>query len=187
MLILVLVCRIANRGLSQGYLAWRESSLEAAGSSSNSWRQSQHFGEKSFDTHIEDGVLTITKTGDQSWFSYRQSLDAAEFAGQQMIFSAEVKLDLQPPAIAHVFGEGGWLRVTARSNHRRILMSSPLEHVPHIGKTDWEKIQVSVVLPADTHRVDLSILHQADGVMSVRNPFFGRADADACGAKVHAH
>lgn len=147
--------------------------LEAANKSSRFWGQSQHAGEVSFATSIEDGVLTIQKTGTQPWFVYRQILISPDLGGQKLLFSADVKLDMRPPKKAHGLGYGGWLRVAARSANGAMLLRSELEQEPHIGTTDWEQVRVLVDLPRSTRRVDLSLLHQADGVMSVRNPYFG--------------
>ncbi len=148
-------------------------SLEAADKRSKFWGQSQHAGEVSFTTSIVDGAVTIKRIGTQPWFAYRQILRSADLAGQRMVFSAELKLDLQPPKVAHGFGDGGWLTVAARSAGGKLLMRSEKDQKPHIGKTDWEAVQVIVDLPSGTERVDLTLLLQADGVMSVRNPFFG--------------
>jgi len=148
-------------------------SLEAKNRRSKHWGQAQHVGEVSFQTDIDNGVLTITKIGKEPWFSYRQRLKSEEFAGQKMVFSADLKLDLVAPEVDHSLGDGGWMRVVARSSTTRPIMRSPLDHEPHIGKTDWQNVQVIVDMPAQTHSVDLSFLHHADGVMQVRNPFFG--------------
>lgn len=147
--------------------------LEAENKSARFWGQSQHAGEVSFTTSIEGGVLTIQKTGTQPWFVFRQILRSADFGGQKLLFSADVKLDMRPPEKTHGLGDGGWLRVAARSAKGALLLRSELEQEPHIGTTDWEPVRVLVDLPRSTRRVDLSLLHQADGVMSVRNPYFG--------------
>lgn len=158
-------------------------SLEAANRRSKFWVSAQHAGERSFTTRIQEGVLTVTKTGSQPWFVIRQTLQTPNLSGQKMVFSADVKLDLQPPQLIHGLGDGGWLRVTARSANKKVLMQSALDQEPHIGKTDWERVQVLVELPSDTMQIDLSFLHQADGVMSIRNPFFGpvAAVSEVCG------
>jgi hypothetical protein len=148
-------------------------SLEEENNQSRLWVQSQHAGELSFTTNIQKGVLTISKIGTQPWFTYKQLVQAKKYAGQKMVFSADLKLDLDPPRLSHGFGDGGGLMIVAKSANRKLLLRSVLEHEPHIGKTDWQRVQVIVQLPKSTRRVTLAFLHQADGIMQVRNPFFG--------------
>ncbi|MFT5133347.1 MAG: hypothetical protein ACI9SC_001818 [Gammaproteobacteria bacterium] len=159
-------------------------SSEAENNLSRLWSQSQHAGELSFNTKIQKGVLTISKVGTQPWFTYKQVLQAEKYAGQKIVFSADLKLDLDPPRVSHGFGDGGGLMIVAKSANRKLVLRSVLEHEPHIGKTDWQKVQVIVQLPENTRWLTLAFLHQADGIMQVRNPFFGTVAAEKKGCAV---
>lgn len=153
--------------------------LEAENNLSRLWGQSQHAGELSFDTNIHKGVLTISRIGSQPWFTYKQVLQVERYAGQKMVYSADLKLNLEPPRVSHGFGDGGGLMIVAKSANRKLLLRSVLEHEPHIGNTDWQRVQVIVQLPKNTRWVTLAFLHQADGTMQVRDPFFGPVAVDA--------
>ena len=156
---------------SDNYIQDTDFELERENRRSKHWTATQHAGEPSFEVLIEDGVLTITKTGTQPWFIYRQRLQNSEFAGARMAFSAQIKLDVAPAV--RVFGRSGaGLSAVMRSGNKQILMRSSLDHEPHMGKTDWTDVELVFDIPADTDSIDLSFLHQAEGSFQVRNPSF---------------
>ena len=140
------------------------------------WASSQHAGEKSFEPEFDRGVLTITKTGTQPWFYFRQTVAAEALAGKKLALSAELKLDMPESPMRTV---GGGIKIVARSSSlqgRKLLLRSTFDHQPHNGKTDWYPVQVVVQLPAKTSTVDVGFLHQADGTLQVRNPSFQLVD-----------
>ena len=144
------------------------------------WGGIQHAGEKSFEVAIDGEELTIQKVGSQPWFLLRQKFQAQQLAGKKVAFSAEIKLDMQPPAIYMAFKMGGGLQLTVKSkSSNRILLRSTLDHDPHIGKSDWQKIQVVVRLPKKAGTIELDVLHQADGELSIRRPSFTLIDESA--------
>jgi hypothetical protein len=137
------------------------------------WTGIQHAGERSFERVIDGDELRITKIGTQPWFFLRQKVQAQQvlLAGKKVAFSAEIKLDMQPPAIYMAFKMGGGLQLTVKSkSSSRILLRSTLDHEPHMGSSDWQEVQVVVRLPKKAGVIDLDILHQADGEFSVRRP-----------------
>jgi hypothetical protein len=137
------------------------------------WTGIQHAGESSFERVFDGDVLQIIKIGSQPWFLLRQKLHAQQLllAGKKVAFSAEIKLDMQPPAIYMAFKVGGGLQLTAKSkSSNKILLRSTLDHEPHMGKSDWQEVQVVVRLPKKAGVIDLDILHQADGQLSIRRP-----------------
>ncbi|TGD73016.1 hypothetical protein E4634_12075 [Mangrovimicrobium sediminis] len=134
------------------------------------WSASQHASEPSFAYGVEDGVLTIRKTGKEPWFLLTQIVqDYTSLAGQEVEYSAEIRLDLQPPSIPHGFKDGGGLVLTALVGGRNAV-NSVLEHEPHIGTSDWQRVAIRATLPRQINQLRLGILHQADGTLQVRNP-----------------
>ena len=154
------------------YLQDSDFALEAENKRSQHWGSLQHAGGHSFNTSIADGELTIAKVGDVEWFVYRQLLRTRDLAGKKMVFSAELKFDLQPPAVPHGWKAGGGLNVVARADGGKLLLLSSLNHEPHMGTHDWHEVQVIVLLPADTSMIEVGFLHQADGTLQVRKPAF---------------
>lgn len=135
------------------------------------WAGIQHAGEISFKREIDGDELRIIKMGSQPWFFLRQKvqLQQLSLAGKKVAFSAEIKLDMQPPAIYNAFKVGGGLQLTVKSkSSNKILLRSTLDHEPRMGKSDWQTVQVVVRLPKKSGAIDLDILHQADGELSVR-------------------
>lgn len=138
-----------------------------------SWQRSQHAGDSSYDVNIEGGELTITKTGPQPWFLMRQKIKAKALTGKKLALTAELKLGLTNPKIEQAFKVGGGLQIVARSSDakgRKILLRSLLNHEPRIGTTEWHNVQVIIEPPKGTASLEIGVLHQADGVMSIRNP-----------------
>ncbi|RLQ21798.1 hypothetical protein DWB85_10955 [Seongchinamella sediminis] len=143
------------------------------------WFHSQHGGEPSFEHSASNGELLIEKTGSEPWFILTQIIQRADIPGRRVVFSAEIKLDLHPPAIPHAFKQGGGLTVTAMANGKPVLRSL-MEHEPHMGTTDWQPVQVVLELPKQVQSVRLGFIHQADGSMRVRNPALKRIARDDC-------
>lgn len=143
------------------------------------WAGIQHAGEHSFARVIDGEEMRITKIGTQPWFLLRQKVKAQQLAvaGKKVAFSAEIKVDMQSPAIFMSFKQGGGLQLTVKSkSSNKILLRSTLDHEPRLGKSDWEKVQVVVKLPKNAGAVDLDFLHQADGELSIRRPSFRLVD-----------
>lgn len=137
------------------------------------WSSTQHAGERSFAVDFDDAVLTITKTGTQPWLTFRQIVAADELAGKKLALTAELKLDLHDTGLKHGFTVGGGLTLIARSSSaegRKLLLRSIFDHQPHLGKTDWETVQVVVQLPEKTGTVEAGFMHQAEGTLQIRNP-----------------
>ncbi|MFT4823641.1 MAG: hypothetical protein ACJASY_001833 [Halioglobus sp.] len=153
------------------YLQNSDFSTKTASGGVKHWTATQHAGETSFEVNYDGVEVTIDKIGSQPWMMLKQRLRDTDLAGEKAAFTAEIKLDLQQPAIFHGFKKGGGLQLTAApSSSSRLLLKSTLDHTPHMGKTDWEKVQVVVKFPPKTSTVEVSFLHQADGVLQVRNP-----------------
>ena len=137
------------------------------------WVGTQHAGEPSFELEFDSGELTINKTGTQPWFYFRQNVAVEQFVGKKLALTAELKLDMQQQQSQQGLIVGGGIKMVARSSSlqgRKLLLRSTLDHEPHIGKTDWDPVQVVIELPKGSSTLDVGFLHQADGTLQVRNP-----------------
>ena len=155
----------------ENYLENTDFSEKTSSGGALNWTAIQHAGEHSFEVTYEGEEVTIRKTGTQPWMMLKQRLRDTDLGRKKAAFTAEIKLDLHPPANFHAFKQGGGLQITATSNSSaRLLLKSTLDHTPRMGKTDWQKVQVVVKFPPKASTVEVSFLHQADGVVQIRNP-----------------
>lgn len=143
------------------------------------WFASEHAAGQSFEYEVNQGELEIRKTGIEPWFIMAQTVARKDIPGNFAVFSAEIKLTMEPPAIEHSFEMGGGLTVTAMANGKPIVRSV-LEHEPRIGNTDWQRVAVKVELPKSVQSVRVGFLHQADGTLWVRNPSLQKANKASC-------
>ena len=146
------------------------------------WRYSQHAGEKSFIYSAQNGILRFEKTGDEPWALLTQNADTESTKGQRIEYSAELKLDLKDPRTTHGFGYGAGLSLMAKKNNR-VILSSSLDHEPHMGIHGWHTARVIADLPKGTTYLRLGFLHQAGGSFQIRNPSL-RLVAGGCEATV---
>ena len=141
------------------------------------WTGIRHAGEKSFEMTIDGEELTIQKFGSQPWFLLRQSIEAQQLAGKKVAYTAEIRLDMHSPTAYTPLKMGGGLHLTVKSkSSNKVLLRSTLDHDPHNGKSGWQKIQVVVRLPKKTGAIELGVLHQGDGELSIRRPSFSLID-----------
>ncbi len=140
------------------------------------WRGSQHAGETSFRTRVNNGELTIEKIGTQPWYRLVQAPRARDLRGESLVFRAEIRLDLTADELTHGFTHGGGLQVSVWGDPDpvmggdRLVFSSTLEHEPRLGTTDWVEVRVPFAVPSTATRMSVGFLHQANGSMQVRNP-----------------
>ena len=142
------------------------------------WQSSEHSAKGSFSYMAAEGVLTIEQKGLEPWMIVTQSPDAGLLAGKVVEFSADLKLDLAAPERAHGFKLGGGLALVAKNNGK-LAVNSMLDHEPHMGIHDWQTVRVVVALPMMIDYLQVGFLHQAGGVMMVRNPML-RQVAKTC-------
>lgn len=143
------------------------------------WFQSEHGAGNSFAHSVSNGVLRIEKTGVEPWFLFSQMLERKEIKGKQFVFSAEIKLDVKPDTDNHGFKQGAGLTLTAFQSNKPVVRSM-MEHEPHLGTTDWQRVETVVELPMGVEDVRLGFIHQATGVIQVRNPSFKRVPKGEC-------
>ena len=128
---------------------------------------------------VDNGELLIEKTGIEPWFLMTQIIERDQIPGKTVVFSAEIKLDMRPPEKPHGFKQGGGLILTGMANNRPVV-SLTMEHEPHMGSTDWQRVQMQAELPRSVQKVRLGFIHQADGSFSVRNPSLQRTKKGEC-------
>lgn len=133
------------------------------------WSISEHAGTGSFAYEVNDGVLGITKTGKEPWALVSQTVDTSSLEGRTVRYSADIKLDLLPPEPKHGFKQGGGLSLSARENNQ-LALRSVLDHEPRMGSSDWTPVSVELDLPMGVTSLHPGLLHQANGVLQVRNP-----------------
>ncbi|MEH6587024.1 MAG: hypothetical protein V7720_10705 [Halioglobus sp.] len=143
------------------------------------WFASEHAAGQSFEYQVQQNELEIHKTGTEPWFIMAQTIPREEIPGKFAVFSAEIKLAMVPPALAHGFEVGGGLTVTAMANGKPVVRSV-LEHQPRMGNTGWQPVAVKVELPRNIESVRVGFLHQADGTLWVRNPSLRKANKADC-------
>ena len=159
------------------------SSLEE-GRRSRIWRYSQHAGDQSFAHSAANGILSIEKIGREPWGLVTQSVDTDALKGKRVEYSAELKLELTEPEHEHAFPYGGGLSLLAKKNNR-VVLSSSLDHEPHMGTQDWQSVRIVADLPKAASYLRLGFLHQAGGRFQVRNPAL-RTVAGGCEPTVTA-
>ena len=137
------------------------------------WSSSQHAGARVYRVTVEDGVLSIEKTGKQSWFNFAQQVDIREHAGQRLRFSAEIKLDMTEDP-SHGFTQGGGLNLLiwgdSGGSGNQLLSKSTLDHEPRLGRTGWTPVAVTLDVPEGAVKAKAGFLHQANGTLTTRNP-----------------
>lgn len=133
------------------------------------WSASEHRAGRSFEHEVNDGELLIRKTGREPWFIMSQMVPAETIKGKTVLFSAQIKLDLQEPEPEHNFKVGSGLSLTAMVNGKPALRSI-FEHEPHMGTHDWQTVQVKADMPKNLGILRVGFLHQTNGEISVRSP-----------------
>ena len=175
----------ACRSGESNYLLDADFALEGASKGSPHWVALQHAGEKSAEIAIENGVLTIARTESQSWYFFKQKVRSDDFRGATIAFEADIKLDLLPREKGGIPDYGAGLSVAAYNGNGRLLRNSSLEHEPHRGRSDWVPVQVVLELPVFTRVLNVGFMHQANGVLQVRNPSLRLVEGSSenCGAR----
>jgi hypothetical protein len=143
--------------------------LEAADRESAHWVARNHAGEPLSEISVNNGVLTITRKGAQSWFVFKQRVKGPDFSGMTAVFEADIKLGLLPPGESRIRDDAG-LSLIALDGSGRFLGNSTFEHEPHTGKSDWVPVRVAYELPLFTRALDVGFQHEANGTLRVKRP-----------------
>jgi hypothetical protein len=139
----------------------------------------EHRAGEPFEYEVNEAELLIRKTGKEPWFIMTQIVPGDDIKGKTVLFSADIKLNMQPPKATQSLKTGGGLTLTAMVNGKPSLRSI-LEHEPHMGRSDWQTVKVKMELPKNLEFLRLGFLHQADGELSARNPSLRRLPNSDC-------
>ncbi len=146
------------------------------------WSGAQHAGELSFEVTSGNGELRIEKTGSQPWYTLTQSIPARPLRSSELLFEAEIQLNLDAESLDHNFRPGGGLMVSVWGNPDpmmggdRLVAGSKFEHEPHLGTTEWTPVATRIEVPFDATRLRVGFAHYANGSMAVRNPALYRCE-----------
>ncbi|MDO3387901.1 hypothetical protein QWI17_18800 [Gilvimarinus sp. SDUM040013] len=165
-----------------GYLKSAVFELSEQGQLAN-WTLLQHSSDTSYSVTVDDGVLSLTRTGDEPWGKVRQLLkgDAVKpLLGKTLKFSADIKADftsqwgeaMEPPAMT-VLVKG--VRVGAPAMLGKSIIVSKKTPVSDLSMgVSWHRYSVEFTLPtaAEVRGIDLelSFLMTEGGTMYVRGP-----------------
>lgn len=150
--------------------------LPAEGERRAPWRGAQHAGEPSFDVSASDGVLTIERVATQPWYTYAQFPPARALRGRELLFRADLQLDLDSEGWSQGLEAGGglqvliWGLVDPVMGGSRLVYRSSLEQEPRLGNTDWFTAELRFAVPENATRMSVGFLHQANGSFSIRDP-----------------
>lgn len=141
------------------------------------WLINQHAGDKTYIVETKpDGVLEINNFGKQYWMSLIQRFPAEQLVGQEIEFSVEIKLNLDPSDWLATLEPGGGLNIVVRGtepgghNRKALLYRSVMPNEPRHGQVDWHRISHQFTIPEGANLLELGFLHQAHGEMWLRDP-----------------
>jgi len=140
------------------------------------WNGTQHGANPSFSGSLEAGTLTIERTGPEPWYTLQQFVDLKEYAGNTMLYEADLKLSLNSDDWPHTLEPKGGLKVLIWAFGEtailgsRLAVNSSAEHAPNLGTTDWFRAYQVFTVPQRPDRAMFGFIHQANGSMSFRNP-----------------
>jgi hypothetical protein len=141
------------------------------------WTLSQHAGASSYEYDVEDGVLSLRRIGVEPWGIIQQQLDANDWAGKTMEFSADLAAELDDSYGAPFDATG--LSVSALGfgpgdlpmMGKRILLAATQEPGLDLGEHGWKRHRLRFTLPEATE-VDLRLSVQLTygGELKMRSP-----------------
>lgn len=140
------------------------------------WNSTQHGNIPSFAVSVNEGVVTVVRTGPEPWYNLEQFVDLKEFAGHQMLYQAELKLALNKDGWEHAFEPRGGLQVLIWAIGEPAMLGTRLtvdisaEHSPNLGETGWFPARVLFSVPKRPQRSMVGLVHKANGSISIRNP-----------------
>lgn len=142
----------------------------------SAWSFIQHAGERSYDWHAEDGVLTGRRVGPETDGHIAQTISAEELAGQKLRFSVELSGELEELVDAHTELSGlqvhvhgvapGMPRAMGPGTLLALEGSPPL----NAGKFGWMTQEVVFEVPQGATSMELSIRLGMNGFLRIRNP-----------------
>lgn len=140
--------------------------FETLGRRGSVWRYSQHTGNRSFGTTVEDGRLEFSRMDDEPWGIVSQKIADPLLSGRTVRYSADLKGDVSS-VVGHGFGAKSGLYLRYGQGRATILA----EHEPNIGQWDWQRFELEVRVPEGFDKVYVGFIYQGgEGVLSARAP-----------------
>jgi hypothetical protein len=116
--------------------------FETLGRRGSVWRYSQHTGNRSFATTVEDGRINFSRIDDEPWGIVSQKIADPLLSGRTVRYSADLKGDVSD-LVTHGFGAKSGLYLRYGQGRATILA----EHEPNVGQWDWQRVALEVRVP----------------------------------------
>ena len=140
--------------------------FETLGRRGSVWRYSQHTGNRSFATTVEDGRINFSRIDDEPWGIVSQKITDPLLSGRTIRYSADLKGDVSD-LVTHGFGAKSGLYLRYGQGRATILA----EHEPNIGQWDWQRVALEVRVPEGFDQIKVGFVYQGGkGVLSARAP-----------------
>lgn len=140
--------------------------FETLGRRGSVWRYSQHTGNRSFATTVEDGRINFSRIGDEPWGIVSQTITDSLLSGRTVRYSADLKGDVSN-IVTHGFGAESGLYLRYGQGRATTLA----EHEPNVGQWDWQRVALEVRVPEGFDQIKVGFVYQGgEGVLSARAP-----------------
>ena len=140
--------------------------FETLGNRGSVWRYSQHTGNRSFATTVEDGRISFSRIGDEPWGIVSQKITDPLLSGRTVRYSADLKGDVSD-LVTHGFGAKSGLYLRYGQGRATILA----EHEPNIGQWDWQRFELEVRVPEGFDQIKVGFVYQGgEGVLMAKDP-----------------
>lgn len=148
------------------------------------WSFVHHATLGSYRLNVNDGILSIERTGPEPSATLAQSLPAetvAKIGGSTLVFAADLRANLEtdtwgtpvsPTGMVvrmHSPPAGGSSHIAARLGTGR-QQTVRLDLSPSIRMNDWQRHELEFDVPEDAERLTVSFAMTAGGILEIRNP-----------------
>ena len=140
--------------------------FETLGRRGSVWRYTQHTGNRSFATKVEDGRINFSRIGDEPWGIVSQTITDSLLSGRTVRYSADLKGDVSN-IVTHGFGAKSGLYLRYGQGRATTLA----EHEPNVGQWDWQRVALEVRLPEGFDQIKVGFVYQGgEGVLMAKDP-----------------
>ena len=140
--------------------------FETLGRRGSVWRYSQHTGNRSFATTVEDGRINFSRIDDEPWGIVSQKITDPLLSGRTIRYSADLKGDVSD-LVTHGFGAKSGLYL--RYGQGRA--TTVAEHEPNVGQWDWQRVALEVRVPEGFDQIKVGFVYQGgEGVLMAKDP-----------------
>lgn len=147
------------------------------------WSFTQHSSNISYSITVDDGVLSITRTGEEPWGKVRQVIRKDELKalqGKTLVFSADIKADftsewgqaMEPPALS-VLLKGARQGASPFAGASTLINKKEPVASLDVGSY-WQRYQLEFTVPpageVTLNSLELSFVMTEGGTMYIRGP-----------------